>query len=198
MKYTTILFTVLMLASFACASTLVAKDTTGTQGTRATVSLYVSGATKLGAMDIKVQYDPKVLQFKEASLGDVSSNGLIEARDSGSGTVMISFADTKGISFDGELISLAFDVVGKAGSSTQISLDAKAYGTDLLDMPLDVKAGSVRVVSGASVSTTLAENKQTGGDNMLIYIILGVVVLIILAGLAVIGVGLLMKSKKKK
>lgn len=96
---------------------------------------------------------------------------------------MISFADTKGISADGELVSLAFDVVGKAGSSTQISLDARAYGTDLLDMPIDAKAGNVRVVPGAYVSTSLAESRQTGGDNTILYIILGVAVLVILAGL---------------
>ena len=195
MKYTTILFTVLLLASIisaVSASTIEAKDTTGAEGGQATVSLYVSGVTKLGAMDIKVQYDPKVLQFKKASLGDVSSNGLIESKSSGSGVAMISFADTKGISSDGELVSLTFDVTGKAGSSSQISLDARAYGTDLKDMPIDVKAGNVQIVSGGASATTLSESKQAGTDNTMLYLIAGAVVLIIVV------VVLVMKSKKKK
>ena len=191
MKYITILFTVMLLSSYVSASTLEAKDATATEGSQATLSLYINGVSNLGAMDIKVQYDPHVLQFKEASLGDVSSNGLIESKNSGSGVAMISFADTKGISSDGELVKLSFDVTGKAGSSTQISLDARAYGTDLKDMPIDVKAGSVQIVSGAAPTTSLPESTQSGGDNTILYLIAGALVLIII-------VVLIMKSKKKK
>ncbi len=192
MKYTTILFTVLLLASMVRASTIEAKDTTAAEGSKATVSLYVSGVTKLGAMDLKVQYDPQVLQFKGASLGDASSNGLIESKDSGNGVAMISFADTKGISADGELVVLSFDVTGKAGSSTKISLDARAYGTDLKDMPIDVKAGNVQVVAGKVPPVTKSVSGSTGTDNTMLYMIAGAVVLIIVVAVVVV------KSKKKK
>lgn len=119
-------------------------------GGKATIPVMVTGASNLGAMDITITYDPAILKFSNADLGDLSTNGLVEGNEIQPGTVKISFADTKGISGDGNLIKITFDVVGANGASTNLGASAQAYGLDLKDIPVVSQGGIITVTQPKS------------------------------------------------
>ena len=135
------------------------------QGSKSMIPISVAGASKLGAADIKMEYDPTVLKFADAELGEISTNGIIESNEVSPGTVLLSFADTKGITGDGTLIELNFEVIGAAGSSTKIELEGRAYGIDLKDISAETTGGTITVSEKSSY---------------LLYIIAGILVPVIL------------------
>jgi hypothetical protein len=114
-------------------------------GAKATIPVMVAGASNLGAMDLTIAYDPSVLKFSNAELGGISTNGIVEGNEAQPGMAKISFADTKGISGDGTLLQVTFDVVGAEGASTTLNGDAKAYGLDLNDIPATTQSGTLTV-----------------------------------------------------
>jgi hypothetical protein len=183
---------VIMLAFQAGALTLQVQDTEAKQGAKVIVSINAAGATDLGAIDLKVSYDPKVLKFSGAETGRLSTNGMVESSSKTEGTATLSFADTKGISSDGEVIKVSFDVIGAPGSSTEVSLEARAYGADLKDMPAEVKKGTVSVTAESSGDTQVKD-----GNNMMWILIIGAVLLLVGGG-AVLLLFIALAAKKKK
>lgn len=183
-----ILIMLLFVAQVNAAEVLIkVNDLSVEQGSKSMIPVSVSGASKLGAMDIKITYDSKVLKFSGAELGEVSTNGIIDSNGVDSGTVLLSFADTKGISEDGTLIKLNFEVVGAVGSSTKIGLEGRAYGIDLKDIALKTSGGTI-TVSGKSGGGGMCGMLPEGISKMLpdfvcqylLYIIIVVLVLILL------------------
>ena len=159
------------------------------QGSKSMVPVSVVGASKLGAMDIKVEYDPSVLKFVDAELGEISTNGIIESNEIYSGMVLLSFADTKGITGDGTPIELNFEVMGAVGSSTKLELEGRAYGTDLKDIPVETHGGTITVSEKTEQTPeTMCQMLPESIRSMipeiicknLLYIIVGIFVLIIL------------------
>jgi len=141
-----------ILAGFILISTVTAAGVTVTvssatvgEGKPALLPVAVSGASNLGAMDLVLTYDPAVLKFSKAELGDLSTNGLVEGNEVQPGTTKISFADTKGISGDGTILKVTFDVKGAKGTSTGLGVGAQAYGLDLKDIPTAAQGGTVTV-----------------------------------------------------
>ncbi len=114
-------------------------------GSVVTVAVLVNDAANLGAMDIQVTYDPSVLAFTGATMGGMSSNGFVESNAPQAGTALVSFIDTQGISGSGEIVQLTFSVTGAAGSSSPLTVDARAYDLDLKDVPLTAMSGMVTV-----------------------------------------------------
>ena len=200
MKNMMILFlAVVLLASQAFAFTLQVQDTEVKPGTKAKVSINAAGATDLGAMDLKMTYDPKVLKFSGAETGKLSTNGIVESSSHADGTATLSFADTQGISSDGEVIKVSFDVVGSPGSSAEVSLEARAYGLDLKDMQVELKKGTVSVTEAAKEPEEPAEEAAQGGNNNMVWIlIIGAVLVLLGLGAVLLIVGVLAAKKKKK
>lgn len=170
------LFTLLFvpLAFFSLAGSALALDikiedtklpTSGGQ-----VPIIVSSTKDLGAVDFKVSYDAKVLKFKSAELGKVSKNGMIDFKD-GDGVVLISLVDTEGISKDGEIVKLNFDVLAKNESNSKLTLQAKAFGTDLKDIQVQTKDGLVTIEQGNTLIIALAIVAAV----VILFIIFGVV-----------------------
>jgi hypothetical protein len=114
-------------------------------GTSVTIPVLVSGASSLGAMDLTMTYDPTVLKFSKVETGDLSTNGLAEGKELQPGTAKVSFADTNGISSDGTLLKVTFDVIGTSGASTNLGLSGRAYGLDLKDMPTTAQGATISV-----------------------------------------------------
>jgi hypothetical protein len=154
--YIVILAMILLISTATAAGVVVTVNsaTAGT-GTSATLPVSVSGASNLGAMDVVITYDPAVLKFSKAELGDLSTNGIVEANELQAGTTKISFADTKGISGDGTILKLTFDVIGAKGTTTNIGVSAQAYGLDLKDIPTTAKGGTVTAKSGIEMAVIL-------------------------------------------
>lgn len=137
----------LLLIGTASAAAVIVTIPSGSfgAGAKATIPVTVSGASNLGAMDLTITYDPAILKFSKAELGDLSTNGLVEGNEAQPGVAKISFADTKGISGDGTLLKVTFDVVGSKGASTTLNAGAKAYGLDLKDIPATIQGGTITV-----------------------------------------------------
>lgn len=90
----------------------------------------------------------QVLKFSSADSGDISKNGIIESSETGPGKVLINFVEDSGISQDGEIIKLVFDVQGAAGSFSTISIvPIKVLNLDSNDVPVDVRSGTILVTS---------------------------------------------------
>ena len=114
-------------------------------GSVVTVPVLVNGAVNLGAMDIQITYDPSVLTFTGAQMGSMSGNGFVESNAPQAGTGLVSFVDTQGISGSGEVVRLTFSVTGSSGSSSPLTVEARAYDLDLKDVPLTAMSGMVTV-----------------------------------------------------
>lgn len=150
MKKLSIIFLALVglfLIGTASAAAVVVTIPSGTvgAGATATIPVMVSGASNLGAMDLTVTYDPTILKFVKADLGELSTNGIVEGNEVQSGVVKISFADTKGISGSGTILTVTFNVMGAKGASTILNAGAKAYGLDLKDIPTTAQGGTITV-----------------------------------------------------
>ena len=191
---------VLLLAFQAGALTLQVQDTQAKQGAKVVVSINAAGATDLGAIDLKVSYDPKVLKFSGAETGKLSTNGMVESSSKTDGTATLSFVDTKGISSDGEVLKVSFDVIGAPGSSTDVSLEARAYGLDLKDMPAEVTKGTVSVTADNTADTKAIEETPAppSGNNSMMWILIIGGVLLLLGGGAILLLVIGIAAKKKK
>jgi len=164
------------------------------QGSKSMIPISVAGASKLGAMDIKMEYDSTVLKFADAELGEISTNGIIESNEVDSGTVLLSFADTKGISGDGTLVELNFEVIGAAGSSTKIELEGRAYGIDLKDISAETNGGTITV---SEKSGDMCQMLPEGIRQMLPDVACQYLLYIIIAGALVLIILLLLIFRKK-
>jgi hypothetical protein len=150
MKFQGFLFFIglaLLVAGTAAAPMAVSVDSaTVGVGAKAEIPVKVSGALNLGAMDIVITYDPAVLQFSRADLGEISTNGIIEENSATPGTVKIGLVDTKGISGDGTLIKLQYNVIGKSGATTQVKPQVSgAWNLDLVDIQTTNSGGTISI-----------------------------------------------------
>ena len=139
-------FVFLAVAQTALAFDLKLEDTTITGSGE--VSITVTGAKDLGAVDLKATYDKNLLKLESVELGSVSKNGMVEYKDDG-GSVSISCVDSDGISKDGQLLKMKFSALGKGVSDS--ALTASAYGTDLKDMQVEAKGGKITAGSSSSM-----------------------------------------------
>ncbi len=81
----------LLVAGAAAATMTVSVDSaTVSAGSKAVIPVKVSGASNLGAMDLVITYDPVVLKFSGADLGEISTNGMIDSNSATPGTVKIA------------------------------------------------------------------------------------------------------------
>lgn len=144
-----IIIVVLMLAligqATASVTTVSVADSKGAKGDNVKVPINLAGASNLGAMGIVLSYDPVVLKGIDANGGTLGANALIESKETKPGTMRISFADSKGISGDGAILDVTFEVVGNTGASTQISLEATGYDLNLLDVIMKTSPGTFNV-----------------------------------------------------
>ena len=129
-------------------------------GGKAVIPVKVTGASNLGGVDLTVTYDPAVLKFTKAAQGALSTNGMIESNETHQGTVLMGLVDSQGITGDGNLVDLSFDVIGAQGSSSQINVIVRgAYGLDLKDVANQGIGGTITVGppgSGSGSKTPLS------------------------------------------
>jgi hypothetical protein len=146
----------LLVSGAAAAQMTVSVDSASVSaGTNAVIPVKVSGASNLAAMDLVITYDPSVLQFFSADLGAISSNGMIETNIATPGTLKIGLVDTKGISGDGTLINMQFNVIGTSGTTTQINPQVSgAWNLDLVDIQTTVSGGTI-IVGGTKIPLSM-------------------------------------------
>lgn len=144
-----ILITLLLLAlighAMAAAMTVSVMDSKGAKGEMVKVPINIAGALKLGAMGIVLSYDPAVIKGIGVEGGPLSSNVIVESNEVSPGNMRISIVDSRGVSGDGTIVEVNFEVKGDAGSSSQIDIKTTGYDSNLLDVQMTTKAGRFTV-----------------------------------------------------
>ena len=102
--------------------TLTVEPQEGMPGDQLKVSVSASNADDLGALQAEVTFDPNVLDLQSVSSGELAGEALVDFAVTESGTAKIGIATLEGISGDGELLILEFQVVGGDGDSSTITL----------------------------------------------------------------------------
>ena len=109
------------------------------------VPITVQNSKNIGSVDIVFKYDPGVLEITDVLPGKLSENSMMEYNAENPGRVNIGIVDTDGISGDGDLVIIGFDVVDKTGTS-QLELEAvKTHdATSLIDVINKTTDGSYK------------------------------------------------------
>ena len=121
-------------------------DITANSGDQIEVPINIENAKKVGAVDLIVIYDPKVLTAKTVKTGSLTSNAII-ASNIKNGIVSISIASAFGFSGTGSIATLNFEVIGNNGDISHLILsnvelsDATTYDK----IQVTTKDGSVTV-----------------------------------------------------
>jgi hypothetical protein len=152
-----VMVAVIVLVGVVSAAGIVVKIDSQTlaAGGKAVIPVKVSGASNLGAIDLTVTYDTAALKFSKAELGAFPTNGMVEANEVQPGTIFIGIVDSNGMTGDGTLADLTFDVLGAQGSSSQMNVAVRgAYATDLKDVVNQVSGGTITVGAPGSGTGT--------------------------------------------
>ena len=125
---------------------LFINDQSVASGTLATIPVIIKNAEELAEVSFEISYDPAILKFSGADSGDISKNGIFEVSETKPGTIFINFVEDSGISQDGEIMKLTFEVPGSIGSSAMINIiPKKIQNLDKNDVPFNVRSGTIKV-----------------------------------------------------
>ena len=121
-------------------------DTTTSVGSSVEVPIMMSNGADVGSMDLVVTYDPDILSVSSVEKGDLT-NGMLQANTETEGNIIISIVDVDGITGDGELVLMSFDVIGEeAGSSSLAFTSAQANDVNTyIDIQVGTSDGTVTV-----------------------------------------------------
>ncbi len=124
MRKALMLVSLVFLISLASASssTVIVGDITGENGAIVEVPIELESATNVGSMDIIMSYDAGVLQATGVDTGELGINAYIESNTVDDGEVIIALADASGISGNGPIVVVSFEVIGDIGSSSTLVL----------------------------------------------------------------------------
>ncbi|MEA1992038.1 MAG: CARDB domain-containing protein, partial [Thermodesulfobacteriota bacterium] len=118
-------------------------------GDSVNVSIDITDAPSIGAMDIRVAYNASILGATNVANGSMveSLPAPLVAYHLGYVDVNLSFATyPEAVNGDGQLFIVTFDVVGgSVGDSSPLNLEAEAYTTDLSPVALETVDGVVTV-----------------------------------------------------
>ena len=98
-------------------------------------------------MDIILTYDVDVLRAVDVEAGALGKNALIESNTARKGKVIIALADSSGINGDGAVASVAFEVIGDAGTTSSLTLDeVLVHNIDLGEIIPNTVNGTFEVI----------------------------------------------------
>ena len=107
----------------------------------------VEGASEVGSMDIVLNYDADVLSTVDVEACALGKNALIESNTARDGEVIIALADSTGINGDGTVASVAFEVIGDAGTTSYLTLEAVlVHNIDLAEIIPTTECGTFLVI----------------------------------------------------
>ncbi len=125
-----------------------------TPGGTADVPIQVQGASNIGAIQMVLVYDAKVLTPETVVRGTLAgSNALLEFNAQTPGRLGLGLVTLDGIQGDGTLATVHFKVIGSAGQNSQLTLEkAEAWErTSYLPMLVNTEPGQVTVGGGPSL-----------------------------------------------
>lgn len=153
----------------ALGTTVSIEDASGNYSESIEVPISMSDASSIAAMDIRLTYDPTILQATGVSNGSLLTalpSFLIASNVDTSGVVNISFATVDGINGSGVLSTVSFNVIGGGdGAESSLTLsEVAAYNltpiinttnASIVDgyysVPIDTVNGTFTVINGTSM-----------------------------------------------
>ena len=118
-----LLLTFVVAADAQALLTVRVPNATGKPGATIEVPIEVAGAANVGAMHIELSYDAGVLQANEVKRGPLAGSALLESDLSATGRAVIGLADVAGLNGDGAVAVVAFQVVGREGDASPLTLE---------------------------------------------------------------------------
>ena len=147
-KLLVLMIGLLSLVSFVSAAglTVSVSDTVGAHGDTAEVPINLEGASEVGSMDIVVTFDASVLKAVAVEAGKLGKNALIESNTAEEGEVLIALADSSGITGDGEVTIISFEVLGDTGSTSPLTLETVSVNNvELVEVITTTESGTFSV-----------------------------------------------------
>ena len=121
-------------------------DASGPKGSFVKVPIDVAGAAQIGSMDMALAYDPSVLRAVWVGKGNLTANALLQGNANPMGKILIAMADPGGITGNGSIAMVEFEVLGEAGSRSALALTGlDASGVDAMAVPLANRTGMFTV-----------------------------------------------------
>jgi hypothetical protein len=148
MKKSLALIGLLIVVSFGSAAGLTVRvsDTTGAPGDTVEVSINLAGASDVGSMDIFLTYDSNVLRAVEVEAGKLAKTALIESNTAEVEEVIIALADSSGITGNGEVATISFEVLGDSGTTSPLTLESVSVSnTELVELVTTTESGTFSV-----------------------------------------------------
>lgn len=122
------------------------------------VPVYLTGATNVGSLEFVLVYEPSVLELVSVEKGVLAPTALIDSGARTTGRLWTAVIDTNGISGDGPVAVVSFNVVGNGVERIPLTLESVyAYDTtSLLDLVTESSVGSFTLGSKAVISPGLS------------------------------------------
>ena len=104
---------------------------------------------KIGNMDMTLDYDPSILEATGVIKGGLTAGCIFDYNIPDEGTIKISLADSEGLSGDGSIAYVNFNVIGVEGSSSPLQIAAMMANKadDYEELDIQTNDGEFRVIS---------------------------------------------------
>jgi hypothetical protein len=158
---------VLTLVSTAAAQaglTVKVGEVSGAHRQVTEVPIEVTGAANVGSMYLELAYDATVLTPTEVRKGTLTANSLLQPNLDDPGRVKIALIDANGFSGDGSVAVVVFDVPGKDGATSALTLE-NARASDATSQP---PAAIPTVVENGTFRVGAAIQPAGGGTAMIL------------------------------
>jgi len=118
-------------------------------------------------MDITLTYDDSILSASTLTTGMITSNSLF-MDNIGSGIINISLVDTDGISGNGSIAIITFDVIGDEGDISPLILSALANDRDGEGVNMEIMSAYFSIEDEESLKGDVnGDGKITSADALL-------------------------------
>ncbi|MGI6679865.1 MAG: immunoglobulin-like domain-containing protein [Dehalobacterium sp.] len=128
-------------------------------------------AVKLAGGEFTLTFDPEVALPTKVELGDLLQNFTLEynMEKADQGTARVAFAGSTGVSEDGVLCLVTFQVTGKVGTSTPVEISDLILNDEAgAEFPATPEVGEIDVVSSVRYGDVNGDEDVTAGDAVLV------------------------------
>jgi hypothetical protein len=125
------------------------------------VPINLEAATNVGSLHLELTYDTTVLQAVGVKSGELAEKATIESNLENQGKVIIGIIDANGISGDGVVATVSFNIIGDGTSNLALD-NVNAYDANTLqDLATEVSSGNfVRADSSVTSPTIIIRGNQ--------------------------------------
>jgi hypothetical protein len=111
---------------------------------RLLVPVDLHGAERVGGLQLTLRYDDADLEFNSVAAGPLAQGALVESDGSTAGTVTIVLVHASGISGDGSLVDISFQIRDGFAAPSELMLEqVEISDTDLRDLVFEAVSGAI-------------------------------------------------------